>query len=120
MARAAVAAGQRIGVLATLHTTLGPTTTLIQQTAARQGADVTVVSRVSEGAFALLQAGDVAGHDARVAASLRAMAPEVDVIVLAQASMARALEAVRADLGATPVLTSPELGMAHVRACLTP
>jgi Asp/Glu/hydantoin racemase len=120
MARAAVAAGRRIGVLATLDTTLEPTTALIRQTAAQHAADVTVVSQVSEGAFALLQGGDAAGHDARVANSLRAMAPEVDVIVLAQASMARALEAVRADLGATPVLTSPELGMAQVRACLTP
>lgn len=120
MARVAVAAGRNIGVLATLQTTLDPTTALIRQTAGQQGKDVTLVSRVSDGAFAALQAGDTAGHDARVADSLRALAPEVDVIVLAQASMARALDAVRADLGATPVLTSPELGLAHVRACLTP
>lgn len=120
MARAAVAAGRRIGVLATLHTTLDPTTSLIRQTAAQHGADVVVVPQVSEDAFALLQGGDTAEHDTRVADSLRTMAPDVDVIVLAQASMARALEAVRAELGTTPVLTSPELGMAHVRACLTP
>ena len=39
--------------------------------------------------FQALMSGDAAGHDARVSDALRALAPQVDVIVLAQASMAR-------------------------------
>jgi hypothetical protein len=36
------------------------------------------------------------------------------VIVLAQASMARALALVQTELPALPVLTSPEIGMQHI------
>ena len=120
MANAAVNAGPRIGVLATLRTTLEPTSALIKGAAKRNGkADSQLIPMLSEGAFEKLQAGDVAGHDAIVGQSLLDLCRKVDVIVLAQASMARALASVRNNLGETPVLTSPELGMAHMRACLS-
>ncbi len=116
MAVAAVGAGRRIGVLATLHTTLEPTTELIRNTAARAGLDGRqVIPRVSEGAFQKLLAGDTPGHDAMVGDSILALSREVDVIVLAQASMARALATVEGALGGCPVLTSPELGINYVR-----
>lgn len=114
MALAAVGMGARIGVLATLSTTLEPTAELIRRVAALQGRNCTLTSAVAEGAFEKLARGDVAAHDAMVAQSLRAMAPKVDVIVLAQASMARALVGVRDELGTLPVLTSPEFGMQHL------
>jgi Asp/Glu/hydantoin racemase len=113
MAIAAVATGRRIGVLATLATTLAPTTALIHSAALRSGAtDRQVTARLADGAFQRLQAGDAAGHDASVAAALQALAPDCDVIVLAQASMARAAAAT-GDLG-RPVLTSPELGISYI------
>ncbi|PKP62847.1 MAG: Asp/Glu/hydantoin racemase [Alphaproteobacteria bacterium HGW-Alphaproteobacteria-8] len=118
MALAAVGIGARIGVLATLSTTLKPTAKLIRRVAVLQGRDCTLTSAVAEGAFEKLARGDVAAHDAMVAQSLRAMALNVDVIVLAQASMARALVGVRDELGTLPVLTSPELGMQHLAASL--
>ena len=114
MALAAVAAGARIGVLATLSTTLDPTSDLILRVAAQQQIACSLVQSVAVGAFVRLVAGDVAGHDALVAKALRDVAPQVDVIVLAQASMARALAAVQAELGNMPVLTSPDLGMKHI------
>ena len=114
MAEAAVKLGLRIGVLATLRTTLDPTSTLIRQSAAQQGRPCTVIADLAEGAFQKLGAGDMAGHDAMVAQSLRDLAPKVDVIVLAQASMARALALVQDELHPLPVLTSPELGMQHI------
>jgi len=49
-----------------------------------------------------------------VAQSLRDLAPKADVIVLAQASMARALALVQNELRPLPVLTSPEIGMQHI------
>jgi Asp/Glu/hydantoin racemase len=118
MAEDAVRRGTRIGVLATLTTTLAPTTALIEAVSAERGlSGQRIVSRVCEGAFERLAAGDTAGHDAAVAKELAALAQDVDVIVLAQASMARALDALDAPL-AVPVLTSPELGVAHIRDAL--
>lgn len=118
MAEEAVRRGHRIGVLATLNTTLGPTTALIEAVSAASGQHgQTIVSRVCEGAFARLAAGDAAGHDQAVAATLAEMAGDVDVIVLAQASMARALGSLATPLD-IPVLTSPELGVNHIRDAL--
>lgn len=118
MAAEAVRRGPRIGVLATLSTTLEPTTDLIRRTAEATGQPCTLTSRLADGAFALLSAGDTPGHDRLVAEALTALAREVDVIVLAQASMARALDAAQDRLGNLPVLTSPELGMAHIAGIL--
>lgn len=114
MALAAAGAGPRIGVLATLRTTLDPTTDLILRTASRLGRDCRVISKLADGAFEKLGQGDTAGHDQMVAQSLRDLAPQVDVVVLAQASMARALSLLKDDLGSLPVLTSPELGMKYI------
>jgi len=118
MALAAVGMGKQIGILATLRTTLDPTSDLILRTAAQQGRDCTITSSLSGGAFGKLSQGDTAGHDLMVAQSLRDLAPKVDVIVLAQASMARASAEVKDALGSLPVLTSPELGMKHLRQAL--
>lgn len=118
MAHAAIRLGPRIGVLATLSTTLEPTADLISRTAQASGQPCTLTSRLAEGAFALLAAGDTAGHDHLVTEALTALVAEVDVIVLAQASMARVVDAAQGRLGHVPVLTSPELGMAHISEIL--
>jgi Asp/Glu/hydantoin racemase len=110
MAERAVTLGARVGVLATLPTTLAPTTELIEAAGA-----VEVVSRLCDGAFAALQRGDHARHDAIVAEELDRLAAEVDVVVLAQASMAR-IAAARPQ-GGTPVLSSPRLAMERL-ACM--
>lgn len=118
MAEEAVRRGSRVGVAATLPTTLGPTADLIRAAAADAGRTVEVRTTLAEGAFALLPT-DPAEHDRRVRAALVALAAWADVIVLAQASMARALEgdALAVAGRRVPVLTSPRLGMerlAHV------
>lgn len=119
MARAAVTLGHRVAVLATLQTTLEPTTDLIRRCALDAGRDCVVTAELADGAFQKLGAGDIAGHDAMVADALRALAPKVDVIVLAQASMARALAQVKDMLDPLPVLTSPELGLRHIAGQLS-
>ena len=118
MADRAVALGRRVGVAATLSTTLEPTAELVRRVAARGGRPVDVVDVLAEGAFEALRAGEAARHDAMVMEALRSLAARVDVIVLAQASMARALggaEAIEADGRRVPVLTSPRLGVERVR-----
>jgi Asp/Glu/hydantoin racemase len=119
MAIEAVETSQRIGVLATLRTTLDPTADLIRRTAARLGHDCVIISVLCEGAFERLSQGDTEGHDRIVSQSLRDLAPQVDVLLLAQASMARVLPSVRDAIGAVPILTSPEIGMRHLCKTLT-
>jgi Asp/Glu/hydantoin racemase len=114
MAEHAVTLGERVGVLATLPTTLAPTTDLVEAAAREAGRAVTVVSRLCDGAFAALQRGDGVRHDAIIAEELDRLAAEVDVVVLAQASMARIAAARPA--GGTPVLSSPRLAMERL-AC---
>src|SRR5690606_11067479 len=89
MADLAVQRGKRIGVLATLPTTLDPTSDLVRRRAMLADKKIVLNSRLCEGAFDALMSGDAAQHDAMVAAALRELAGEVDVILLAQASMAR-------------------------------
>jgi Asp/Glu/hydantoin racemase len=101
----AAAAGGRIAVLATLEATLGPTGRLVER--AREGAAVEVTARVVEGAAAARASGDDETHDRLVAEAIDAA--EADVIVLAQASMARAASRAATTV---PVLTSPESGAA--------
>jgi Asp/Glu/hydantoin racemase len=101
--------GGRIGVAATLSSTLGPTAELIRRTAAGSGADVRVEDAVADGAFAALKAGDTASHDRLVAETVRDLAGRSEVVVLAQASMARAVSG-GSDVG-VPVLTSTISGV---------
>ncbi|MCK0197235.1 aspartate/glutamate racemase family protein [Ancylobacter sp. 6x-1] len=117
MALAAIGQGERIGVLATLPTTLEPTSCLVGEAARAAGRSCTVVERLCAGAFQTLMAGDRAGHDKAIRAAFTELAATVDVVVLAQASMAGALAGEMRDT-AVPVLSSPELGIAYVAAQL--
>src|SRR6185369_789245 len=66
MADLAVATARKIGVLATLSTTLEPTADLIQRRAALAGKEIKLTSKLCEGAFEALMSGDAARHDAKV------------------------------------------------------
>ncbi|GEC34897.1 Asp/Glu/hydantoin racemase [Sinorhizobium fredii USDA 205] len=116
MAVEAIQRGNRIGVLATLATTMIPTTRLIERHAQRMGHNVSVTSRLCEEAFDKLRSGDRAAHDAMIREGLASLVGSVDVVVLAQASMANALN----EMGeiSVPVLTSPELGVLHMSSTL--
>ena len=118
MAAQAVLKGRRIGVLATLRTTLEPTVRLIQESAASVGARREVIDGLCQGAFETLLAGHSEKHDSLVTEGLLRLASEVDVVVLAQASMARVLNALPQGAIRVPVLTSPELAIQQVRDTL--
>ncbi|MCJ7544736.1 MAG: aspartate/glutamate racemase family protein [Phycisphaerae bacterium] len=111
MAAKAVASGERIGVVATLPSTLAPTAELIRRLAREAGKKVQVTDRLCEGAFAAILAGDTATHDAKVAAALGELSRACDLIVLAQASMARVAEALPAAQRRVPILSSPRLAV---------
>lgn len=111
--RAGAATGRagRVAVLATLESTLGPTGRLVDEAVRRAGADVTVTSSVAEGAAAAKSGGDQERHDEIVRAAVADAAAGADVVVLAQASMAAALDGVDPPV---PVLTSPVGGVRDV------
>jgi Asp/Glu/hydantoin racemase len=115
MADQAVATGGRIGVAATLSTTLVPTTDLIQARATAAGQQVEIVPCLCEGAFEAVTSGDADRHDELVKTGLQELlSADVDVIVLAQASMARAVSALPQEEVAIPILTSPRLAVEHL------
>jgi Asp/Glu/hydantoin racemase len=115
MATKAIETGKRIGVVATLPSTLNPTVDLIR----RQGTDdIEVTAKLCEGAFEAVISGDAASHDKIVAAGILELVSQVDVIVLAQASMARVVSALPVDKVTVPVLSSPRLAIEHLTFAL--
>jgi Asp/Glu/hydantoin racemase len=108
----AIQLGDAIGVVGTLSTTLGPTADLVARRAAAQGKQVEVDARLAEGAFAELKAGNTEEHDRRVRAILLELIERADVIVLAQASMARVADQLdAAQRGSVEILSSPAASM---------
>lgn len=113
----AIESGSSIGVLATLPTTLDPTLRLINRVADERGVRVSAVSALADGAFQALTAGDGNRHDELVAEAAKKVSDTVDVIVLAQGSMAR-MEGPLATLTGKTVLSSPRLGAEYVKSLL--
>jgi Asp/Glu/hydantoin racemase len=110
--------GTRIGVVATAPTTLRPTTELLQARAQANGKEVQIEARLAEGAYAALFGGDPAEHDTIVRRAIEDLLQRNDVVVLAQASMARVVDALPAEARARPVLTSPRLALEHAARVL--
>lgn len=116
MADIAVRTGRRIGVIATLATTLNPTADLVRRRAALEGKPIELTSTLCDGAFDALMGGDAARHDALVADALRALSTKVDVILLAQASMARVVDTLAAADRRVPILASPAIAIDYLAA----
>jgi Asp/Glu/hydantoin racemase len=120
MAEKAVRTGRRIGVAATLRTTLEPTVALLREKAEAAHSQVDLVEALCDGAFQAVLSGDTATHDRLLSESLLKLMDEVDVIVLAQASMARVVEALPAGSARVPILSSPRLAVQSAREALFP
>jgi Asp/Glu/hydantoin racemase len=111
MADEAVQISEKIGVIATLPTTLEPTSDLVRRRALAAEKNVTIVSKLCEGAFEALMSGDAAKHDEMVAKALKELMQETGVIVLAQASMARVVDGLSEAEKVVPILASPAIAM---------
>ena len=114
MADKAVQMGAKIGVVATLSTTLEPTSDLVRRRAILAGKEIELTSRLCEGAFDALMRGNPEAHDASVASALKELSHQVDVILLAQASMARVVDQLSDEDKRVPILTSPELAVQYL------
>lgn len=117
MTRKAVEDGSKVGLMATVPTTLPPTEDLINQWAVKMKKPVEVTQYLSKGAFEILMSGDRERHDAMVLEGALQLAPKVDLIVLAQASMSR-LAPFLAEKTGKEVLSSPRLAVEYVKSML--
>jgi Asp/Glu/hydantoin racemase len=115
MAESAVRMGRKIGVMATLKTTLEPTIALLKEKADDAGIEIEITPSLCDGAFEAVLAGDTETHDRILTAALKEDMEGVDVVVLAQASMARVVKAMPAGSLSMPVLSSPELAVSRAR-----
>lgn len=113
MCREAVRRGKRIGVMATLSTTLEPTKGTIRRMARECGKAVELVDCLVDGAFGL----DQDQFKARMAEMAATIADRVDVIVFAQGSMAYCEEYIAEKFGKA-VVSSPRFGAAELKKAL--
>lgn len=118
MADQAVQTGKRIGVIATLPTTLNPTSDLVKRRAIAAGKEIELKAVLCEGAFDALMSGDAATHDKKVGDALKQLVNEVDVILLAQASMARVVDTLSDGEKKVPILASPPIAIQHLATLL--
>ena len=103
-----------------MHTTLEPTAELVRRRAALMESEISLTTWLCDGAFAALSRSDTAAHDQAIADGLARLVGECDVIILAQASMARVADALPAHERPVPVLSSPRSGVESVKAVLAP
>lgn len=113
MAREAVRSGKRIGVMATLPTTLTPTKNTISRVAREMGRTVELVDALLDGAFGLSQEE----FKARMLQKAQEVAKQVDVILFAQGSMAYCEEVIAQATGKV-VVSSPRFGAPAVKKAL--
>ena len=118
MADKAVQSGKRVGVIATLPTTLEPTSDLVRRRAIALKQDIEITSKLCDGAFEALMGGKPEIHDQMVAKALKELAENVDVILLAQASMARVVGQLSEADKKVPILASPEIAMQYLAEIL--
>ena len=113
----ALTSGRRIGVLATVAAGLEQQRKSIEGAAKAAGKEIEIVAILRPDAFAALNAGDEETHDRILLEELNTLVPDVDVVVLAQASMAGLLAKVPAETP-VPVLASPQLAVEKVKEIL--
>lgn len=116
MMEAAVAQGKRIGMLATLATTVPSSERLLEICAREAGKDIEMQTVLCEEAFVEYAKGNIEKHNEILLEQVDKLSPQVDAIVMAQLSMS----ALAPQLKDTkvPVYNSGDTGLARVRDML--
>lgn len=119
MVNKAIGMGAKIGVIATAPTALNPLTEFVHAKAALADKEVTVDSVMcDQQAYKAMLAGDMETHDRIVREALKALMSRNDVVLLAQGSMSRVVDAIPPEELSVPILSSPRLALAQVRDLL--
>lgn len=113
MCREAVRLGERIGILATLPTTLEPTRNTVLRVAREMNCQVTLVDGFMEGTFGI----DQETFMKMICDKTEQIIDQVDVLLLAQGSMAYTEEMLY-ERFKKPVLSSPRFGAAALANAL--
>ena len=113
MEEAVELAEQKIGVAATLPTTLNPSCRQLKKKIRESGKEISIGEGLCKGAFEAYLEGDTAAHDAIVRDTVTALLESCDRVVLAQATMATAVDSLPLELR-NRVLSSPESGIRRV------
>ena len=79
---------------------------------------VELTSRLCEGAFDALMSGDATKHDSMVAEALTELTKQVEVVLLAQASMARVVDQLDEADRSIPILASPPTAIEYLKSVL--
>jgi Asp/Glu/hydantoin racemase len=109
----ALAAGRRIGLIATFEPSLPALKAELEDLARQRKLDLTIGTRVVHGALAALHEGQPAEHD-RLIAGAAAELEDCDALILGQFSMASAAQCIPARSG-RKVLTSPESAVLRLK-----
>lgn len=117
MCRLAVTYGPRVTMMATARSTVEPTRSKILAEARAAGVDIELETVLVEDALTALKRGDAERHDILLGEAAT-MISDRHVVVLAQASMARAQDRVAAACG-RPVLVSPAACIEEIRLTLS-
>ncbi len=113
MCKEAVRLGEKIGVMATLPTTLNPTVNTIHRVSRELGKKVEIKEVLVEGAFGL-EKSQFVELMSKYAMDIK---NEVDVILFAQGSMAYCENIIKDKVG-LPVLSSPRFGAKALKKAL--
>lgn len=117
MARKAVSMGDKIALVATVQSTVGPSSRLIERAAEEAGKKIELEIRLVDGAMAkLMETGDQDLHNRMVLGDVQEAAEKNDVVVLAQGSMI-VMEPLLSSIP-KPVLTSPRIGVSYLKEVL--
>jgi len=83
----AVQDGKRVGLLATVPTTVPASERLLRLAASEAGREVQITTRLCSAAFQVLKAGNAERHNEMLLEEIDQLAGDVDAIVMAQVSM---------------------------------
>ena len=112
----ALAAGSRIGLIATFGPSIPALKTELENMARARGKTISVTTRIVAPALAALQDGDAETHDRLVAEAAAELMP-CDALVLGQFSMASAARLIPARPGCK-ILTSPDSAVMRLKQAL--
>ncbi len=111
----AIAAGTRVGLIATFEPSIPALKAELEELAQRSRAKLSIVTRAVPAALAALHAGKLSEHDRLIAAAAEDL--ECDAVILGQFSMASAAAVIPARPG-RKVLTSPASAVMRLRETL--
>lgn len=118
LARSAVRAGRKIGVVVSFAPSVETTRKLLIDAAAEAESEIELVWQIIPEAYRSLLAGDHGEHDRLLKAAIEQLATHgVDAIVLAQVSMARIVEGLNGE-NSVPIFTSLDTSLTAVNRVL--